>query len=529
MIDARHWLTPVIGLGAVFVSATACPLIDDPNHCANMESSPCLGDQVCDPCTPSSEDNGCVAGGAAQDRDPNQAGCQLEGDATSTETTTVDPSTTTTEDPTITTTIEPDTTITSGDTSTTTTGMQTDCFTEDGTYDPECNPEEPFCVLGKCERCDDADPQTTCATAQGAPGTVCNGGACVQCNDTNATACVGTTPICDLEDFSCTACTAHDQCPGNAGCHLFQGSCLPSDAVFVVDEADPACSPAGPVYCDISSALTAAGTGSEATIRVAAGIYVNNVVITTDAIVAIVGEGDVSIIGSGGSPGVQVNGSGTGYLAGVSVENNGAAPGVSAAGDLRVDDSTIRDADQGLVSTAGRVHLERVRVLNNALTGVTVGGTQPVTLRNVIIAGNNGTTTPRGFVTTADTPFDILYTTIADNAGANGGAINCTGNAIRTARNSILISRNFSNAINCENLDVTYSVISDVDYEAEPGNMPVIDDSGLFFDAGYEIGMGSVASDVALWLDGDPPTDINGVARPTTNSTPDDAGASVAP
>ena len=105
-------------------------------------------------------------------------------------------------------------------------------------------------------RCSDDDPLTTCATAQGAAGAVCDeGGACVECSAEDATACGGTTPICDPAANACTACTAHDQCPGDAGCHLFEGSCLPSDAVLVVDVEEPMCDMAGQPYCTLSSAL----------------------------------------------------------------------------------------------------------------------------------------------------------------------------------------------------------------------------------------------------------------------------------
>ena len=286
------------------------------------------------------------------------------------------------------------------------------------------------------------------------------------------------------------------------------------------------CDTAGQPYCSITSALTAAGAGNDATIRVAANIYVNNVVITSDSVVALLGEGDVSIIGSGGSPGIQVNSNGVGYLASVSVANNNAAPGVQSAGDIRLDGVTIQDADIGLLSTDGRVYLRDVRIVSNDLTGVSVGGTDDVTLRNVIIAGNGTGTSPRGFVTTAATPFTMVYTTITYNAGTNAGAINCAGEAARSVRNSILVSNSFANAINCgENLTVTNSVISDADYEGEPSNLSVTDDVGLLFDGEFEIGVGSVADGVAMWMDGDPLFDINGVMRPGTTGSPDAAGA----
>ena len=235
----------------------------------------------------------------------------------------------------------------------------------------------------------------------------------------------------------------------------------------------------------------------------------------------------VSIAANNGSPTVELN-DGTGYLARLAVDNLSPAPGIASAGDLRLDGVTIQAADVGLQSTEGRVHLEYVRVVDNAQTGVSVGGTQDVTLRNVIIAGNGAGTSPRGFVTTAATPFTMVYTTIAYNAGTNAGAINCAGEATRSVRNSILVSNSFLNAINCgESLTVTNSVTADPDYESEPTNVPVVDDTGLLFDANYEIGAGSVADGVAVWMDGDPLLDINGAMRPGVDGSPDAAGANV--
>lgn len=409
----------------------------------------------------------------------------------------------------------------------TTTGPPPMCDEPDGAYSAVCPVDAPFCVGQACTPCSNDDPLTDCGSAQGAPGAVCSAGACVECTSEDSSACGGTTPICDAETSACAACTAHDQCPGGAGCHLFEGSCLPSDTVFMVNAAAPMCGEAGQPYCDISSALDAAGVATQATIRVAPQVYVEPVIITTDAVVAIIGDGNVTIVGNGGSPGVTVNVNGTGYLARVVVENGSAAPGVQSAGDLRLDGVRIRDANDGLVSLQGRVHLENVRVSGNDVTGISVGGTEQVTLRNVIIASNGVGTNPRGFVATANTPFSMVYTTITDNSGTNGGAIACAGDATRSVRNSIVVSSNFVNAIECGGLTVTHSVVSDADHEGEATNVLVVDDTGLMFGMGFEIEAGSVAEGVAVWMAGDPLFDINGVMRPAVDGSPDAAGANI--
>jgi len=504
----------------------ACTL-PDPEHCA-YSGVACAEGLVCDPCTPSTEGyGGCVAADSVLDRMPDLNGCQPSSGGGTTEDLTEGEESTTTGEPPVTTTIDPDTTVTDGITESSTTGPLPMCDEPDGTYMGSCPEDAPFCVDYECVRCDDAGEFTSCVTAGGAPGTVCSPeGGCVECNAEDVTACGGPTPICDTAANVCTACTAHDQCPGNAGCHLFEGSCLPSDAVFMVDLDAAMCDQAGQPYCSISGALADAGVGTQATIRVAGGTYIEDVSISPSAVVAIISTGMVTMLANNGSASVTINAGGTGYLAGLSVDNLSAAPGVQSAGDVRLDDVTIENADTGLLSTDGRVHLEDVRIIGNDLTGVSVGGTEDVTLRNVIIAGNGTGTSPRGFITTAATPFTMVYTTIAYNAGTNAGAINCVGEAIRSVRNSILISNSFMNTINCgENLMITTSVISDVDYEDEPTNVPVVDDSGLLLDVDFEIGVGSVADGVAVWEEGDPLFDINSVMRPGLNGASDAAGA----
>jgi len=504
--------------------AQAC-ILEDPNHCVNSGVA-CTPGKVCDPCTPTSlAEFGCVEPDAVVKTPAGK--CEATSNVATTEDPTEGEETATTSiEPPTTTTIDPDTTATEPGTESTTTGPLPMCDEPDGTYMGSCPEDAPFCVDKECARCGKGE-FTSCATAEGAPGTVCSSdGNCVECSAEDATACGGDTPICNTEANVCTACTSHDQCAGNAGCHLFEGSCLPSDAVFMVDVDAAMCDQAGQPYCSISGALADAGVGTQATIRVAGGTYVEDVAISPSAVVAIVSTGMVTMLANNGSPSVEINAGGTGYLAGLAVSNLSAASGIESAGDLRLDDVTIEDADVGLLSTNGRVYLEDVRIVGNDLTGVSVGGTEDVTLRNVIIAGNGTGTSPRGFVTTAATPFTMVYTTIAYNAGTNAGAINCAGEAIRSVRNSILISNSFMNTINCgENLMVTTSVISDVDYEDEPTNTPVVDDSGLLLDVDFEIGVGSVADGVAVWQDGDPLLDINGAMRPGMVGSPDAAGA----
>ena len=95
-----------------------------------------------------------------------------------------------------------------------------------------------------------------------------------------------------------------------------------------------------------------------------------------------------------------------------------------------------------------------------------------------------------------------------------------------TVRNSIVASSGLTNAIACAaGTTVTYSVVSDAEFDADPTNVPLMAYGDLDLDADYEAGPASVAAGVAQWELGDPPTDINGAPRPAVAGSPDHAGA----
>jgi hypothetical protein len=63
---------------------------------------------------------------------------------------------------------------------------------------------------------------------------VCDTDECVECTINQQRACVTTQSWCDPATNSCQPCTDHFQCPGQAGCHIAAGTCLPPDRVFQV-------------------------------------------------------------------------------------------------------------------------------------------------------------------------------------------------------------------------------------------------------------------------------------------------------
>lgn len=377
------------------------------------------------------------------------------------------------------------------------------CDAIDGQPDDECPGGSPFCVGGSCVPCG-------------------GGGDCSAIDPL--------TPICGPGDV-CRPCVEHDECPGDAGCHLFEGSCLPSDQVYYADP-DANCGPGDATEampaCGIQQALIPATGEPQVTLRLAQSVYLEQITISAGRVIAIIGEGETTIVTSGGDPSVTVQG--TAYLGTIDVQNfDISASSMESSGDVWLDDSMVRNSEIGLDSSAGRVVLRRSRVLGNRTIGVRLAGGEEARFINTIVAGNGDgfPATSGGIVTEGPGPVDVLYSTIVENFGNDGGAIDC-GPGIATVRNSIVASEMLSNAIDCgAGTTVTYSVVTDSQFNGDPTNYSLLALGDLFLDIDYEIGMGSVATNGAQWEDGDPPDDINGVARPGVAGASDFAGANI--
>lgn len=374
-----------------------------------------------------------------------------------------------------------------------------ECDADDGLPDERCAPATPFCVGGSCVPCS-------------------GGGDCGALDPNN--------PVCGADDV-CRPCTAHAECPDDAGCHLFEGTCLPTDSVYYVNP-DGDCNP-GPATemmpaCSIGQAFDAIGPRTEATIRLTPDVYLERVDIGAGRVVALVASGETTIFANDAQ--ASVVSQGTLYIDTIDVQNFAVfGSGIESDGDLWLDDSMVRNNETGVLSSSGRVMLRRSRILDGAGVGLILQGDQPVVLLNSIIANNGESSDPGGIVTYGPAPLDILYSTIVENSGNSGGAINC-GPGSATVRNSIVASRGFANAIDCGGAtSVTYSVVSDGQFDGDPTNVPLADFAPLSMNVDYEIAAGSVAIDVAQWNVGDPPTDIGGAPRPAMDGTPDDAGA----
>lgn len=500
MSDARHWLTFPALMGAVLGTVSACPLIDNPNHCANMDANPCLAADVCDPCTPSG--NGCVAKGTELDQDPDAPGCQSAGGESSTEPTATDTSATTTMDTTMTTTIEPDTTVTVGDTESSTTGEPQPCMGDDDCMDAA----SPFCspVLQECVNCMGIqDSDAACADRDPLLPACNDQGDCVQCTGDASGACVDGTPICDTESNTCVPCTEHAEC-GMAACNLFTGECLSEDIVVTVG-------PAGQDVTTLADALMSIPAGGEGTIIVFDDDYNEALTVTTSRVVAFLaapGSSPNWVRTSGANPQLTVTGGATVLLDGLNLQSNVS----NMVPALRADD--------------GFAWADRTQVVENNGGAVTAITGSEVVLRNCFLNGPNDL----GVLSVQGSTVDVHFSTLAADFGTST-ALSCDMASTVTVRDSILVSRSGDAEVVCDVIDAEHTASEAM--LTGTGNMQVGDVSTAWFvdyNAGnYHLtGPGATTfADIAEWNDvpREPRVDIDGDARSNADGTPEPAGA----
>ncbi|MCA9652323.1 MAG: hypothetical protein KC501_20585 [Myxococcales bacterium] len=365
----------------------------------------------------------------------------------------------------------------------------------------------PLCdATGECVSCDAmAEPDAACAGLD--PTTpVCDAGECVQCTDANASACGDTTPICDVDVRTCVGCSSHEQCPESA-CHEAEGSCLPTDAVWVVDRDG------GADFTSVGEALgqiPADGSGT-IIVRNSAMAYSENVVVGEGRVVAVIAETiseatrpRLSI--NSAAPILQVSGAAVVYLDGIELRGNTLGAGVE------IDGSTI--------------YVDRCELVANNQGGLVAGMGSEVIMRNVT-AGGDINNVPA--VQASNATVDVLYSTLAAGFGASS-ALSCSGGSVEV-RNSIMVSESADAEIQCPGALVTYSAAESA--IAGDGNMPVGNlDTAWFMNYGQGNLRLSASGEnefqgVALREAGDPPTDLDGDARPQMNGAMDFAGADV--
>jgi hypothetical protein len=337
------------------------------------------------------------------------------------------------------------------------------------------------------------------------PTPVCVNGSCEQCAPGDDALCMGETPWCNPATLACEACSYHAHCPDSA-CNVFTGECL---------DATPKEVGPGKEFLTLTLALASVADGTDAVFLVSptAGDY-NEAVTPTIAgtrTVALLGvNGRPSVRATSGGPTFDVYNGATLLLEGIDLRGNTASRGIQA---------------DGLVA------LDRVEIAQNSSGGINATGTAELLIRNSIIAGNGTSATA---IQLGEGKLDLFFSSVGSVIGTSA-AVSCGPGHTLTVRSSILFNRNANPTVaSCTSASITHTSADETltgtgnDNFGDPEQMPSLfvnlDNGNLRLTAD-----GKAAFDgVALWQPGDPPTDIDGGGRPTSEA-PDVAGAHLGP
>jgi hypothetical protein len=415
------------------------------------------------------------------------------------------------------------------------------------------------------------DPSTTSSTTgDGTSGTT--GPDCGTCR--------GSTPVCDPATLDCVQCLTNDQCPGGdkaicdpdshscrgclrhsecaLACERDIGVCFPPDQTAEIEvSTEQPCPPSSCIdqpCCSVSDAIDKATAlpNPYVVIRLAHGtaafdsnpIHINELTGDGKRIAILGGPGLGRIEANIATPllnlemldpaAVQLKTKL--YLSHLQI-SGGAGVRCSKATRLRIDDSTLiaNGSGTGLQVSNCTADVERTTILNNA-GGIEAHAGAIVGLVNTIVGGSSSQPELR---VDSGSQLSGVYVTVADHPFADGSLLNCPEAADVTLRNSIFVAgKNDSvpNPILCDTpLHLHHSAV------APPTLVPKGESNFPVVDPALELPFKSWAAHdylldptkppgsafAAIWTDGDPKTDINGTLRPTSDGTPDYAGADV--
>ncbi|MEM9463452.1 MAG: right-handed parallel beta-helix repeat-containing protein [Myxococcota bacterium] len=371
----------------------------------------------------------------------------------------------------------------------------------------DCSGDTPICgPKGECVRCDAVgDPDGACTEVDWrAP--LCVDGRCVACTAEDTTICDGQLRICEPVSNTCVDCTEHTQC-GAGACRLDEGLCFPPDQVVHVDgdgEQD---------YMTVNEAIASFNDGALGVVvlheRVGLAPYTEPVFVGSSKILALIpapGEAP-SILGTGGSAGITVQ---------------------DAGSTLYLDDLRVAGGDgSGISCNGARADLRRSRIVQNASGGVLAQASCELSIENSFIGG----TIDNDALYVQSSTASVLYSTVAASAriAASPAAVRCDGASTVDVRNAILVGASDEPEVQCAGASVTNSA-SEAD-QSGSGNTAVGALDVTWFEdfvAGdfslSSVG-GTVFEGIAQWEIEDPPTDIDGDARPMVDGTADYPGA----
>lgn len=310
--------------------------------------------------------------------------------------------------------------------------------------------------------------------------------------------------MCDEADGTCSACSRHEQCPGTA-CDIDTGACFTADCILVVD-AD-----GGGHYLDIDAAVQSVPANTSCVIEVRTAAdgtdYATAVTIAAGRRIALLGQDEV--------------------VAGLDVPYDQGIPAMlSVESGAAVYVSRMHLTGREIVVGAASLWLDRVDAHNSWGAAVhTVDPQARVSLINSWI--RSGEDEP-GALRIDGGHVDGAFTTVE----AYGVALRCAPQATSTMRNSLLVSWNSFEAIDCPGIDLTYSALEDL--YAGAGNQalgPAL--PNVWFEFDYDAGGVVRLTDAspqllgvtARWATGDPAWDIDGEPRPAIDGTMTFAGA----
>lgn len=470
----------VVVAGVVIGTGCRSPL---PGHCFNEEGDRTCGEgRFCNRCLP--EGDGCVDAMPSEEchfPGPAEDGSSSSGEAPSGEATMTPAPTTDSE--------------MSGTTGPTPCTDEGDCPTD----------AAPFCDTsrGECVPCDVLmDPDGACA-ALDAETPLCVNGSCAECRPEEPLACDADLAVCDSATNSCVPCTEHGQCSSGA-CELAAGRCFPAGQIVYIDE-DPQ------ALFDGVEAVAAGGFRVFVVNELDDDAPYNAVHVADGKTIALLAAPNERprIAGTGGDPGVRVQGPGTSlYVDGLRVAGNLAGRGVE-------------------LDMQALAWLDRSHIVQNANGGISAATGAELTLRNCFVG--DLTHGAHGLLVDGASSY-VLSTTLG--AGFTNFAevfpLRCTGTVDVSIRNGLLVSFDEAAEISCGAATVTNTAAEALIPGA--GNVALGDVQADWFTgaASGDFSLGSppaLLGTTARWNDNDPTTDINGDLRPTIDGSPDYAGA----
>jgi len=416
----------------------------------------------------------------------------------------------------------------------------------DCTMDAEClDAAAPFCVDEECVSCEGTDDPGVACAGKDPAAPVCSEGVCVECTADDKTLCQGNEPVCGA-DNTCTACTAHPECPDTA-CNLETGACFAPEYVIYVDRIAPCDVGDGSMampFCKIGEAFgkmlaSEEGVAIGWTIKIKSGNYVEEPLVVPEGSLVAMTTWD------GLEPKIRA------------MPGSGSTLTVSNASSLYIDRLAFNSNDEanGVVCATAKVWIDGTRMASNAGQGYESTDCD-TWVRNSVFFKNGGgglasygvgqTWITNSYVTSNGTPIleeygglrsaqgnemHVVYSTVVNNVTSSGPrSLQCTGDAAPTEiRNSVLIAFGGMSSVDCIGGVFSNSALDEGGDGGDNNLVATVMDIMNFFgpqmNGVYTAKPGTGLEGRAVWKDGDPKADFDGTPRPSTDGEVDFAGA----